>query len=529
MVKKILQNKVVILGVAAFLLTLLLGENWIFGINHVFTSSKENVSLALIENFSKTWNLTIPLEHHFSSNSLKIALTPRDAAQVNGSIIPQTFPAAIIIYGLVAMLSKYLIILVTPAIFSLIICFFYKIVRQMFSEKVAILSSVLLLLMPHFLYLGTSLISDDLFSLLFLLIGIDSFINKKLPLSTLAFGISILFRLPNAIWALPFAVIAISKLKDKKYFKNLYRFALSALFFFIPITAIALINFWLYGSPLRTGYNLQYPVINQIIGSSTRFFNGGILDFVRQISNYLVFLYTLPLFLAGIFLVRFAKKMPKNFLYAFYISCGIFLFLTWQYAGSIFWGHDQAALNSSFLRYTLPFYLFLPILTTLSIGQFKVKNQRIWLGVLSCSFIITLLFFRGGMLEKWRQLSDGQKIQQLIIESTSPDTLIISQNTDKYIYPKREVLISSLLRDKKAFGYTQISPWEAPLDNEDLANKLMQLHANNYSMLIIFNSTTKVDRINGKLASDNLRLAKQWQVNDSSAFTLESLHQETEI
>lgn len=524
MVKKLLQNKVFYLCVSAFLLTLILGENWLFALQHVFTSSKENVSLAFIENFSRHWDLSIPLQHHFNSSTLQAALTPRDAAQLNGNVIPQTFPAVLLAYASIALFSNYLLILVTPLVFSFIIYFYYKITEKIFGEKTALWSGILLILMPHFLYLGTSLISDDLLSLLFLLVGMQSFLKKKMPQSAFWFGVAILFRLPNAIWVLPFICFATAKIRNKEFFPNWQKLILSALFFAIPIAVIALINFWLYGSPLRTGYNLQYPVIEQIIGSSTQFFDGDIWDFWRQFSNYLIFLYALPLLLAMGFLARFAKKIPKNFLHFFYISCGIFLLLTWQYAGSIFWGHDQAVLNSSFLRYTLPFYLFLPILAILSIEKFKSGNRRIWAFVLGFSFVVTALFFRGGLLEKWRQLSDGLEIQKFITENTTPDTLVVSQNIDKYVYPKREVLISSLLRDNKAFGYTEISPWETPLDDENFAEQLIKLHRNNYPTVIVLNSSTEVDLVNFKLASANLRLTKQWEINDSTAFALESFH-----
>ncbi len=520
MINQLLKNRVLWLCSIAFFATLLIGQNWNYSLNNVFTSSKENVSMAFIEQFAQTGNLPVPLNHQFDNPTLQTALTPRDATQLNGAVTPQTFPAVLFFYGLFMALSKPLIILVTPLIFAFIIWFYYKITKKIFGEKTAFYSSALLILLPNFLYLGTSLISDDLLSLLFLLIGLDRFLAKKMPASALAFGLSVLFRLSNAIWVLPFVMYSLFKVTDKKTFPSWKNFALSVFAFLLPVVFILLINIRLYGDVLTSGYSIQYPILSEIIGSSTSLFSGTLADFLRQIFNYLIFLFPFSVVLAVHLLVKNFKSLPKKFPFFLTISTFIFLLLTWQYAGSIFWGHKQAVLNSSFLRYTLPFYLFVPLLSVLSIFQLKPKLQKIFIPILATSFVLTALFFRGGLIEKRTQLVDGMQIQKQILATTDSNALVISLNIDKYIYPKREVLISALLRDKKAFGYTKVSPWEAPLDQKMLSQTLSDLQKNNEPALVIFENSERLDQVALQLAQDSLKLEHQWTYKNISAYNV---------
>lgn len=503
-----------VLLIVAFVTLLLLGRNFSYGSNHILTNSKENVSLAFIEQFQEDFSFSIELPKTDDS-ILQAALTPRDATQLNGSVVPQSFPGVLLLYSLLAFVLP----LLTPLIFTLILFFYYKIVREFFSEPVAFFSSVLLFLLPTFFYLGTNLISDDLLSLLFLLVGSHFFIQKKhMPLSAFLLGMAIFIRLPNAIWVLPILLFALFKIKDRSYFPSLKTFFYSIFTFLIPISLIFILNQVLYGGFLQTGYQIQYPILSQLVGTETGLFKSNFNDFWLQIKHYLFFLYPLPLILAAISFYKFHKKQHRHLLMIFGTFLGIFLLLTYQYAGSIFWGHDMAALNSSFMRYVLPFYLVLPVLTVYAIEKWS-KNMQIVLGLLLVmSFVLTSLFFRGGLFEKWSQEEYGLELQITVLAQTNSQTLVMTRFHDKFIFPLRQTVTLPLLRSDIAHGYGDISPWLTPLDYQQIAQTMTNLKENNIDFILLGDPKLDISRLQKHLK--NSRLAPAFTAQKTAAYKL---------
>ena len=133
------------------------------------------------------------------------------------------------------------------------IYFSYLIAKELFSEKVAVISSIMIMFSPIFFFFS-SFAMTGIIATFFILVGFYSLIKKKYFLSGLFFSLGFMTR-----FLVLFAVVSVIIIfLFKPKIRNIVKFSLGFFIFFIPYL---ILNYFLYG-------NFVYPFVLQSVMTS---------------------------------------------------------------------------------------------------------------------------------------------------------------------------------------------------------------------------------------------------------------------
>ncbi|MDD5342139.1 MAG: glycosyltransferase family 39 protein [Patescibacteria group bacterium] len=458
-----------------------------FGSPTKFVSPDETANYFFTKSFAQSSSLSVsePLDSFapglIRPRSVDLVEGKPYTDMVQGKLVPNSFIGLPLIYGLIAkVFSLAMVRFITPMIAIIAVIFFYLLVKQLFDNRIAFFSSLLLFLQPAFWYFsGRSMMHNVPFASC-VIITVYFFI-KAVRFSKLmnyiflgiALGLAIIFRVSEAIWLLPMLLILFLVFKKRISWLKAAVSLLTLCLFLLPI---GYLNNKLYGNPLAFGYS-QETLDFGTIGSATTglglkisqaLFPFGLNLGLALHNFYDYFIVIFPWYAIpfGLGLVLFFRNWLRDWLkpsesgritrgQKTYALAFLFI-LIWLvlYYGSWdlkeFSDPDRIILGHSYLRYWLPVFIFsLPFCATgLSwmIDWFKTKKLKIFFGIfLACLIValsITTVLFDPlyGLAKIRRDIAGYEKVSQEVVKLTPKNSVVITGKGDKVIFPERKVI-----------------------------------------------------------------------------------------
>lgn len=398
-IKLFFNNHWTLLLVILLSLVFFVSVSVIISLNHQagfvrHSSPDETANYIFTKLYSQTGEMEIFEKLNLENNDI---IHPRSFRSDNGSMKPVSFLGLALTFGKISSLTTYKVIpYLTPFFAALAIIFYFLLVRKIFGQKNALVSTSLLAIFPVFVYYSVRSMFHNVFFVSTLIIGLYFLVisvkskRKWLPLVHSALGggfigLAITARTSELLWLVP-ALFIIWLVNINKV--SLSKLLLILAFVFLAITPTLCWNKILYGSYLFFGY----PEINQSIQSISlasgelvksaatgHFFEkkqlaakiaSDIFHFgfhpqqsLKMLYYYFVRMFAWlfwPAFFGAILFLQDIKKWKRKH-WAFFISFVLLSVILILYYGS--WEfHDnpdpkQATIGNSYTRYWLPVYL----------------------------------------------------------------------------------------------------------------------------------------------------------------------------
>ena len=463
-----------------------------------WSSPDETANYLMAKQLAQTGQLQIASKYNLLASGI---VAPRSLEADGMWLKPVSFLGIMIWYGTLAKIFGIGIIpYLTPILGAIGLIFFYLLIKKLFNQNNAVLSTVLLASFPVYVYYSARSLFHNVPFVVFLIIGVylavlasdegnDQAATFSLKrkyigwgwalLSGLALGTAIAMRASELIWLGPILLLL--------WLFNIRRWALMKPFLFIygilvALAAVFYFNYVLYGSPLASGYQALNQTVAAVVESGSQavstpaaikfdqakqfisraynsFFYFGFKP--RQswsmFNHYVVIMFPWLWYLgvAGliIFCFKFWRRPKSDLVYLLsLIIIGFILVLyygSWQFSDNI--NPNRFTIGNSYTRYWLPLYLMgLPLvsLAILKLSRiFKNKTLVKFLPMLVAALltIINLWFVLFGSEEALvpnykYQLANRAQFNK-VMALTEPQSIIITRYHDKVFFPERQVIV----------------------------------------------------------------------------------------
>ncbi|MBA7663599.1 hypothetical protein ES703_71644 [subsurface metagenome] len=409
-----------------------------------------------------------------------LAFTPRDAAMYNSNIVLQGTLYTPIIYGTLLIFLEDLYFLLTPiiSIFSLVVL--YLIFKNIFNSVVALVSIILLSLLPIYWFLSVSIVSDTILSSFMFLLGVywvTKLLNhQKLSfyiLASIFFAFSLGTRYENILLLLPLILIfIIVKLKEINWKYLLASIIVTSIILF----NILYLNNLLYGSPFKTGYHILLEDMFTSFGRPPPSTLEPPIEVVGQILKNHVFGTYKLVAIFGIFgLMYLIKKIRfEGNKVLFYIVYILITLCTgfWFFGTEPSFGFNIEVIHPSFIKHNLiEILLFVPFLSIFVIEMKRFSKMLVLLLILILVInnVSLALFLDEGIIKQKNKNNYRLQIYNKVMEVTELDSIIITVKNDKILFPSRNILVSYYL-------FKHNNEWEPfPRDPTILAEKIIKI------------------------------------------------------
>lgn len=473
-----------ILGI--FTLSLFLCFYNYFNINNnynppVFNSPDETSNYFFVKNFAENNSIAKKINYNPDEiSNVSNLIHPRSISVNNFKLIPISFIGLILIYGVIAKIFGVWIIQYLTPVFSIIaIIFLYLLLNKLFNKKIAIISSLLILINPGFWYSSSKLLMHNtifisllIISYYFLIISIQ---NKKIIhfiLWGFFLGLSLITRTSEFFWILLSIILILIFYRVKINYKILLTF-LMFIFVFSPVFYFNKIH---NSSYFKFSYteNLDKDVVSGSISNTNTLIKAFniIFPFGINIKNILYVIYhfflklnwifCLLLFLALLILFIKRKNVSRKelgfIILWFLISVYLFIYYgSWKISDTAI--INSITIGSSYIRYLLPFFILSSILIAISLD--KLKNNKatiIIISILMAIFAnISFSIVYNSKIEGEKMISKNIKefynLKKLIISKTEDNAIIFTNRSDKFIFPERNVVF---LYDYDIYNYENL-------------------------------------------------------------------------
>jgi hypothetical protein len=393
---------------------------------------------------------------NISSNFL---LHTRSQNVIDSVTLPMTFlPSLFVMSSLSWLFGQFSALLLIPLLAAGIIFIFHLLVIKLFpDEKSAIVSTVLLATLGPWVYFATQPLLPNIIVLFFTLLSLYAFFNKKYLAGSLFFALAIVCRPPEIIWLVPMLFLFFYYLKPKVPKLRI----LNSLIIFGAIVLWALyLNKAVFGGYFLTGYsNFQgnsLPSETNLASNNifTWLFPFGI-NLLLAAKNYikyfclLIWPYSIFILLA-LWPILKAKNnnIEKKYLYAYIILSALLVLYygSWDFSDALV--KNLNTISISYVRYFLPIFIMSVPLVVMGINYLtkNLKNYYFWQ---SCILIFLTLFSASQVIFTKNDglLAHGQYVQeyyrewQAIKKIAPAGSVIISERSDKYLYPYYRVVV----------------------------------------------------------------------------------------
>lgn len=433
------------------------------------------------------------------------SIFPRSIKALDGKLVPVSFLGLPLVYGLIAkILGSWIIIFLTPLFVVLSILAFYGIIRRIFTDNVAFLSSILMFALPPLWYYTTRGMFHNLLFLSFLIFAVyfslRAFANvdvyKKIKqletkpgiisfLASLAFlkkfsfyalaglclGLALMTRLSEIWWVgiicLILFFVGFGNPETRKFETRRYGIIIVIVFFLVSILPFLYQNEILYRSPFATGYQTQMQAGNNlVIADSVDISDDNVASFVipfgihpnniiKNVYNYYVMFFpwfVIPAILGILFFLFKKKKTSKEsfyFLTFFLITAWLLVYYgSWEFNDNI--DPSKITIGTSYLRYWLPsFVMLLPFLAIFILSLGKISKNKIWKIGLPLVFCSLFFYFSygavflaegEGVLDVKQTLINYEVRGNEVFELTEDSSIIITDRSDKIFFPERLII-----------------------------------------------------------------------------------------
>ncbi len=422
----------------------------------IFNSPDETANYFFIKNFKENTNLKVYSEYL----TIYPDIHPRSINTSNNHFVSGSFIGMPIIYGAIGKIIGLNAIPYLTSIFALLsVIFFYLFIKNLFDKNTAILSAFLMLSSAPFWYWSSrDMMHNILFIFLFILFLFVSLLAIKKQklifyiLSPLALILTILTRSSEIIWIVPLIIFLLIILRKQINYKKL---SLSILAWIIIGVIVIIFIPNILNSFFNIGYfeneNFKNFTLIQKITTSLLPFGFNIKNILSVIYNYIIkinTIYAILLFLSILYLIikKNTRKIKIYFISWVIISSILLIYYaSWQIMDNT---TGAPTIGNSYSRYLLPFFIFsMPLLANLLINFAKSKKM---LTTSILSFILVLFMMSSyniamktpgdGLIDMSKTIASYQALNIKIQENTETNSIIITDKSDKFIFPYRNVL-----------------------------------------------------------------------------------------
>ena len=468
------------------------------GIGPRFDWPDEMANYYFAQRYAQTGNLASPEPLNVLADN---QIHPRSFNVLNGYIIPGSFLGLPIFYGLLAkVFGVGSLPYITPLLGVLGAAAFYGILRRIFSDQIARLSAILLLLHPAWWYYSVTPMLPNVAFISFLLFGLY-FLLSPLPKQQptqgvqlsrkphrrslgwvvgagVCIGIAIAIRPAELIWVVGVVIAAMMLARSELSFSRLALFGICILGAIFPTIYQQQL---LYGSWIATGYDQLQAAETacttcRLAGSLFAPF--GVHPYLVGVNFWTHFLSRFWLWtLLGVlgfsaFLTRRTKPANRQYGYLI-VGLLVTMFLAIYYGSWEFDDKLTVALNTlgvSYVRYWLPLYaLSLPFVAMglywlsglLRRRAANVLLTMLVIGLLASSARLTLWEKPDSILPVRSRIAEYKNIARQVNDRTEAEAVIITVRKDKVFFPDRRVVHSfdalSLRDDLQDVAYNLLS------------------------------------------------------------------------
>ncbi len=385
-------------------------------------------------------------------------LHSRSINVIDAKLVSITFLPNIIIFGLFyKILGGLGVLFLVPFLAIISAYFFYRILKIVFEEKIALIALLLLLPFAPWLYFANlAMLSNILF--ICLALGAGYFwALKKYYLSVLFLALALICRPSETILMLVFFGFLFywQKAELKKYLP------LSLLILFIVGSGFLLLNYFVYGHIFSAGYfNLQTQNLpTEFVDQNNSFavwlkllfapFGFNFKLIIYNFSKYFVKIFLPYLILAILAIIYSIKRSPYKILWQRYLlvaSLASFLLLiyyaSWNLADPLV--KNLNLISNSYVRYFLPLYIIWLPFAALAIADLFYKKYLTQLIIFALAIISVYTAFwikPDGLLEhKYYLHLYFEQFKE--VKSIAPEqAIIISEREDKVFFPYYRVVV----------------------------------------------------------------------------------------
>lgn len=411
-----------------------------------FNSPDENANFVFIKEFIT--HDTFTFSHSNLLPEIRDFVFPRSTYAQNGVIRPIGFWGLLFLYGTIGkVITSNGILFLTPLLAVLGLGAFYKIIFKLFSQRVALVSTLLLALHPAWWYYTARGLFPNITFIVFLLFALFFFFVRPQTrflekfgndfLGMFFLGIALLIR-PSEVWWVGISFVIVSATYRKSL--SWKQFGIWSL----PVGILGIlyyfVNHSLYGGvgtgylasasyvpPSWYSYIFPFGIHPRLILSTFYFF------FVR-----LIWWYTIPTFFGLIYFFKHYTETKHRVyaLVAFFTS----IFLV------IFYGSHEDSLRGlqsigiSYVRYWLPIYIFsLPLIAILL--QNLKRTKQIFVCIIFFALNISLTFGGpDGILRVKENILHAANVRQELKNKIPDDAIIATEFEDKYFWSDYAVM-----------------------------------------------------------------------------------------
>ena len=458
----------------------------------LFNSPDESLNYFFIDNFAK--NSSLYQEENLNSIANNL-VHPRSTLVLNNKIVPVGFVGIVLILGFISkIIGIKLALFCVPLLACIVPVLLYYILKEIFDDKIAFFSSLMLYFHPAFIYYSSRSLLPNVLFISFLIISIffvflfKNTENLKIKylaiiLSSLSLSLSLITRLSEVVWVFVIYLFLLAYVFKKL---NLKYIILFLCVFLVPMLFMLKTNYNIYGHPLSTGYcrfgnSLQEEVTKDIdtieiekemqdIKPLETNNNGeitGLLKFIFPFgiklgtswNNFYSYFITIfwwlfiPMIMGIIYFFKLKLFNNKIRKYYFVLATFLLLYLTIYYGSWTFFDNinKTITIGNSYIRYWLILYIiFLPFVGIGLFGFLKRINSKLlklFLGglftfiTIVSSFSTAMYFSEEGVLNVAENIKTYKYQLQQVTELTEPESIIITARMDKILFPTRKVMV----------------------------------------------------------------------------------------
>lgn len=386
-------------------------------------------------------------------------LHTRSQNVIDGVTLPMIFlPSLFVMSSLAWLFGQFASLLLIPLLAAGIILIFHLLVRRILSdEKSAITSTILLATLGPWVYFATQPLLPNIIVIFFALLALYTFLDKKYLAGSLFFALAIACRPPEIIWLAPLLFLFFYYLRPKLHKLRIIN---SLIIFGVVIIWALYLNKAVFGGYFLTGYsNFQ----GNSLPSETSLANNNIfswlfpfgIDLLLAAKNYikyfwfLIWPYSIFILLGTwqILRVKNNNKERKYLLAYFVISILLVLYYgSWNFSDALV--KNLNTISISYVRYFLPLFIMSMPLVVIGINYLtrSLKNKYFWqLAILLFLIVFSVnqvVFTKNdGLLAHGQYVQDYYRQWQAIKKIAPADSIIISERSDKYLYPYYRVVV----------------------------------------------------------------------------------------
>jgi len=488
------RSVALVLIAAAFFIAYWFSFPRTIGERPVFNSPRENVGYYLTERFLDGHNFSAPLRHSDElPRDIALALTPRDAANLDGNVVPKDFAGTMLLYAAVMFVHPSLALFLGPLFAILGAWALMRTADELFGAVAGFVAFVCWLAFPPLWINASFIFSSDMPALAFLLLALMFFVQywdrpttAHAGLAAGCFCASVVFRYPNVMLAVPFvAALLLTR-------RVVLAHAAIAVAAAIPFATIILaFNYFVYGDALTTGFHLGAELIAETANYSKESFLKRRPDVLWRYLR----MYSLEPWVSGPVIVSLCATFAVAFRHRgarraiAIIALSVFGILVAYYGQQDAWGYRSPQLPASVLRYLLPGFALITLFGAWAVAA-GVSRWGAGLLLLPVGLVLAhaswLVIGPGGVNDIHDVTNRTRVLQQEILAATEPDDVIAVRVMDKVLYPDRQTLtLTYAMKNEEPFPKGRLETWDYVAPPERFADIAAQMYVRGISLYLL--------------------------------------------